>query len=130
MQRKKEIEYIYLMEKKSTLFRHSFIPTKFRSNKGYSSRSQVLLYTECQKVLSYNIVVAHCTSMAILVVEFQDHRYKIKLSSFAFVYGLFSLSPKSVVLTDNKRTVHLWAALHFYSIANFVASWLEWFQMI
>ena len=59
MQRKKEIEYIYLMEKKPALFHHSFIPTKFRSNKGYSSRSQVLLYTECQKVLSYNIVVAH-----------------------------------------------------------------------
>ena len=41
-----------------------------------------------------------------------------------------ALSPTSVVLTDRKRTVHFWAALHFYSIANFVASWLKWLQMI
>ena len=45
------------------------------------------------------------------------------------------LSPTSVVLTDRKRTVHFWAVLHSYSIANcvtanFVASWLKWLQMI
>jgi hypothetical protein len=32
--------------------------------------------------------------------------------------------------TGQKRTVHFWAALHFFSIANFVASWLKWLQMI
>ena len=41
-----------------------------------------------------------------------------------------SLSPTSVVLTDRKRTVHFWAALHFYSIANFVSSWLKWLEII
>ena len=46
------------------------------------------------------------------------------------VYGWSPLSPTSVVLTDQKKTVHFWAALHFYSIANFVASWLKWLQMI
>ena len=27
-------------------------------------------------------------------------------------------------------TVHFWAVLHFYSIANFVASWLKWLQIV
>ena len=46
--------------------------------------------------------------------------------------GLFggTLSPASVVPTDQKRTVYFLAALHFYSIANYVASWLKWLQMI
>jgi hypothetical protein len=41
-----------------------------------------------------------------------------------------ALCPTSVVLTDQKRTVHFKAALHFYSIANFVAWLLKWLQMI
>ena len=36
----------------------------------------------------------------------------------------------SVVPINQKGTVHFWAALHFYSIANYVASWLKWLQMI
>ena len=35
-----------------------------------------------------------------------------------------------VVPTEQKRTVLFWAALHFCSIANYVASWLKWLQMI
>ena len=46
------------------------------------------------------------------------------------VYKKRALSPTSVVLSDRKRTVHFWAAKHFYSIANFVASWLRWLQII
>ena len=34
------------------------------------------------------------------------------------------------VVDWQKSTVHFWAVLHFYSIANFVASWLIWLQMI
>ena len=38
--------------------------------------------------------------------------------------------PTSVVPTDQKRTVDFWAALHFYSIGNYVTSWLKWLQII
>ena len=41
-------------------------------------------------------------------------------------YSANKLPQMSVVLTDRK---YFWAALHFYSIANFVASWLRWLQM-
>ena len=52
------------------------------------------------------------------------------LLSSGFLGKTLALSPTSEVLTNRKRTVHFWAALHFYSIANFVASWLKWLQMI
>ena len=51
-------------------------------------------------------------------------------------YGLWSFkgwgaqSPTPLVLTDQKGTVHFWAVLHIYSVANFVASWLKWLQTI
>ena len=43
----------------------------------------------------------------------------------------FRCTISDVCSTDwQKRTVHFWAALHSYSIANFVASWLKWLQTI
>ena len=47
-----------------------------------------------------------------------------------FIWDDGLLSPTAVLLIERKRTVHSWAALHFYSIANFVTSWLKWLQMI
>ena len=41
-----------------------------------------------------------------------------------------TLSQTSVVLTDQNRTANFWAALHFYSVANYVASIPKWLQMI
>ena len=50
------------------------------------------------------------------------------ISKLGLEFGV-ALSLRSVILTDRKKTVHFWAALHFYSIANFVVLWLNWLQM-
>ena len=61
--------------------------------------------------------------------------YKFRSSSPLLNFDIdlnncITLSLTFVVPTDQKRTVHFWAALHFCSIANYVTSWLKWLWMI
>ena len=90
----------------------------------YGDKAEI---TECSK--NSEMYCFSCCETIELATQY-SHR-EIRLHFFPTLKTFLGspLSPTSVVLTDRKRTVHFWVGLHFYCIADFVASWLRWLQM-
>ena len=94
------------------------------------------LSDQAEKFGGHNLKIQHWTPFDLNGLKngatkiFENSLKSMKIFQILMGGTYVPLSPTSVVLTDRKRTVHFWAALHFYSIANFVASWLKWLQMI
>ena len=90
----------------------------------YGDKAEI---TECSK--NSEMYCFSCCETIELATQY-SHR-EIRLHFFPTLKTFLGspLSQTSVVLTDRKRTVHFWVGLHFYCIADFVASWLRWLQM-